>query len=434
MMKRCLSLFCVAAALIVTAQIGSAAEVAKGYVFATLQNRILAGSGDRFYVDLGMKDGVVKGDIIHIRTDVDYGIMNPIGLCSAIKVNKEASICEVAKVSMEIRKGDVAVIKKLQTSDPSLYPAIYKLLHDTAEVYPVEKPVKVYVHNFFDDKNAVTLYSEHIRNEIAGLFSQKSKFTLKKEVREKGFRLYPDSYTKYSAGLESFMKNNDADVFVTGWYEATGTGANLHILKLDRNYGHERFTYQIPLGPDFVTEEMARVIVPYDGIETKDYITTKIVYKDLQFVPTKDQKARTISYEAGTDFFKELDMKRTSFNVVSPVGIKVVLDEEPIDFGGDNEAVIPMPRGPHKLTVSYKRGYFFNTREALIHTSNATVSKTIVLDLDKAKNISIEIVLQPLSESDLIDVKVYNVIEKDHITIKPTKVAESARTIEFFKD
>jgi hypothetical protein len=151
-------------------------------------------------------------------------------------------------------------------------------------------------------------------------------------------------------------------------------------------------------------------------------------------MPQKDEKKHIIGHEAGKDVYKALDLRKTNFNIISPVDFVFKLDGQSINFSGKTEKPILLTKGTHNLSAAFKRGYFFNTREPKLYVSDKQIDKEAILLVEKDASIYIEVGLNPSFEEENIEFKIYDVTEKKSQLLKTIIKTESAKSIEFFKD
>jgi len=156
--------------------------------------------------------------------------------------------------------------------------------------------------------------------------------------------------------------------------------------------------------------------------------------QELHYTPQREDKKEIITSEAKNDAFKEYEIKKAAFNIVSPIEVLIKLDNEKVNFTDKNEATLPITKGLHRVSVSFKRGFFLNTRESLIFASDREVSKEVMVDVEKDGNLVIEITANPVVDRDVIDVRVFKEIEKEQTVVKSVSRIESRRIIELYKD
>jgi len=151
-------------------------------------------------------------------------------------------------------------------------------------------------------------------------------------------------------------------------------------------------------------------------------------------MPPKDEKRSIINHEAGRDVYKAIDLNKTNFNIISPVDFVFKLDNQSINFTGKTETPVLLTKGTHNLFASFRRGYFFNSKEPKLYVSDKHVDKEAILSIEKDASIYIEVMLNPSFEGDNIEFKIYDVTEKKSQLLKTIIKTEAAKSIEFFKD
>ena len=403
-------------------------EYIKGEIVSSVsKNQLSLLVGDKAVVSLGMKDGVIKGDLLKITDNTDVGLINPIGQCAVLRVNNDNSICEIIKLQTEIDAGSPVFIEKLKYTEEKYSPIIYDLLSKTVNPYEPHKRVKVFIYNIFDEKNDVTKFSMKLKKEIESIFSQKSKIILKGALETKDFLFYPSVYKEYKGMLDELMKIENIDVFITGTYVLENDKVKISLYKFDKHFGDIRTTLQIPL-----EKELTEVILPYKEIVKKEYITCRIILRKLTYRIPQDIKKDIINYEAGGDLFIENDLKYKEFNIINPEDISVEINNETINLDEKKQTVIRLNKGMNIISASFKRGYYYNTKGSLIHTSDKEISKRAIVK--GTGDLNIELNFNPDPDRGEIEIKVYKVMENLRHPIIGIKSIKSDEVIETFLD
>jgi len=399
-----------------------------------LQERIHLTVGDKAVTNLGSKDGVIKGDILVVTTRKDSMKEKPIGQCAVTSVDANSSICEIIAANMEIPKGSNVSLPAIYYSMQTFYPAIYKLLSKSVEPFPPHKKLKIAVYDFFDSQNNVTIFSENLNQEVKNIFSQKKRVMLTEpKTTKKDFLLYPEDI-RSSYGLRAeVMESLAVDVFITGSYELNNDNVSFTFYKFDRHFNDEKISFQAPLNSNLANsaQEITR---PYKPIPKKEYIPCTVAFKESHYMPQKEEKSHIIGHEAGKDVYKAIDLKKTNFNIISPVDFVFKLDGQPINFSGKTYKPVLLTKGTHNLFASFKRGYFFNSREPRLYVSDKSIDKEAILSIEKDASIYIEVLLNPSFEGEYIEFKIYDVAEKKSQLLRTIIKTEASRSIEFFKD
>jgi hypothetical protein len=401
-----------------------------------LQERLNLTISDKAVVSLGTKDGVTKGDILLIGTENDTSLTNPIGECAVIEVQSASSICEIIKAHLEIGEGSRVFAKKLIRADDVFYPLSYSLLSRVLDPYEPYQKISVYVDEIFDSGNNVTQLSRKIRKDVVGLLSQKDRVMLKPGLAVKDFQFYPGAFREDRAMLKQIMDKSGVDVFVTGSYAVDNGKLKVTLYDFDKTFGLTSISFQPNQTPG---AEAAELVVPFKPIETKEYIYASIALSGLQYVPAREERAEIIRYEANGDAFKTNLLKKLDFDIVSPVDIQMQLDDEPIKLRtaldeSTSTAVIPLAKGSHKVVVSYRRGYFANTRDAQLFASERPIQKEVMVEVGKEGDLYFNIALNPHFGKETVDFNLYRVHEKKQVLLKTIDTFHSGRSIEVFKD
>lgn len=397
-----------------------------------LQERIHLTVGDKALTNLGAKDGVIKGDILTVTTPQDIRKEKPIGQCAVTSVDAKSSICEIIVSNMEIPRGSKVSIPVVRYSMEKFYPAIYTILSKSVDPFAPHDKVKISVHDIFDTQNNITTLSERLKQEMKDVFSEKKRVTVVDTASKKDLVVYPEDIMRSYGLRREVIEGLGVDVFVTGSYAVNNGTATFTFYKLDKNFNDEKITFQIPLVPGDLAgaQEVSR---PYKPAPKKEYIPCTVAYQENQYTPQKDEKRDIIAHEAGTDVFKAYDLRKTNFNIISPVDFYFKMDGQPMHFGGKHEKPVLLTKGTHRLAAGFKRGYFFNTREPKLYVSDKSVDKEAILAIEKDASIYIQVVLNPSFDGENVEFKIYDVTEKKSQLLKTIITTEAYSSIEFFK-
>jgi hypothetical protein len=400
-----------------------------------LQERIHLTVGDKAITNLGSKDGIIKGDILIVTSRQDVLKEKPIGQCAVTSVDVGTSICEIITANMEIARGSIVSLATMHYTMDKLFPAAYKVLSKSVDPFPPYEKVKISVYDFFDSNNNITKLSERIKQEMKDVFVQKKRVQLvEPKTVKKDFFLYPEDI-RNSYGLRTeVMETLGVDVFITGSYSLSNGTITLIIYKFDKNFNDEKITFQMPLLNAAEIASASEITAPFKPLPKKEYIACTVALKELQYVPQKEEKRDIIGHEAGNDVFKTNDLRRTNFNIISPVDILFKVDDQSVNFSGKTEAPVLLTKGTHKLNASFKRGYFFNSRDPRLYVSEKSVEKEVILSIEKDASLYIDVSLNPAFEGDNIDFKIYDVSVKKTQLLKTIIKTEASKTIELFKD
>jgi hypothetical protein len=399
-----------------------------------LEERIHLTLGDKAVTNLGSKDGVIKGDIFTVTTRQDVLKEKPIGQCAVTSVDVKSSICEIITSNMEIPQGSKVSIPAMYYSMEKFYPALYKILSKSVDPFPPYEKVKISVYDIFDGQNNITKFSDRVKQEMKEIFAEKKRVRLvEPKTVKKDFFLYPEDI-RNSYGLRTeVMETLGVDVFITGSYTLSEENAIFTFYKFDKNFNDEKISFQVPLS-SFEIASAQEITAPYKPIPKKEYIPCTVAYKELHSVPQKEEKRDIIGHEAGSDIYKAYDLKKTNFNIISPVDMVFKMDEQPVNFSGKTETAVLLTKGTHKLFASFKRGYFFNTRDPRLYVSEKPLEKEAILTVERDASIYIEVILNPSFEGENVEFKIYNVSEKKTQLLKTIVKSENTKAIELFRD
>lgn len=412
-----------------------AAEYAKGQIAsaALIDEKIYFTTGDKLYANLGMKDGVIKGDILNITTLKDVDFLNPTGRCALIRVDSDLSVCRLIKAINEIERGNAVYIDKLFFQDERLSLPLYTLLYKTAEPYEPYKKINVYIGNIFDSKLNTTKYSTRLKKEIEKTYYQKKKFIVREDFPLKNFMLYPLNDKDSTTLIKNFMSQENIDVFITGVYTLENDTMNVTLYKYDKYYDLEMLPFLIKVSKG-ESGEANEIISTYKPVEKNEFIPCTISYKELTESLLNYSKADIVKYESGGDMFKENDFKAREFNIIAPSEVVVLVDNERVRFDEMNEFSTLLNKGPHKITASFKRGYYFNSRGALVYSSQKTIKKEMLLLVKKDGDLYVEITLSPSLYKESINFKTYKEMVNIRPQIKGVSSIKKGASIETFID
>jgi hypothetical protein len=400
-----------------------------------LQERLHLSIGDRAVTNLGMQAGLVKGDILSITTRLDATLEKPIGECAITRVDPNSSVCEILSANMEVERGCKVSVPTVNYSMANFYPMAYKLLFSSVDPYKPHEKVTVFIHNVFDDQNNITKLSQRIKQELIDIFGQKTKVILKESPNGKKVQFYPAIDNGEPQLISEIMQILDVDVFLTGHYTLGHDRINFTFYKYDAVHGNQKLAFQMPLAagtPDLA--EAKEIAVPYLPVPKKEYVSCTLSYRSLQHVPQREEQKEIIAREAGGDVFRTLELRRTAFNIISPVDPVIKMDDQEIGFNGKTQVPIILTKGTHKMAVSFRRGYFFNTKDSLLYVSDKVIEKEALMHIQGDGAYEIEVSLNPSFDGESIKLGVYNVNERKRQVLKSIVRTQETKTVEFFRD
>jgi hypothetical protein len=410
-----------------------AKDMNRGQIIGNLDQKVKIITGDKAITNMGMKNGVIKGDILTIYKIDDTNYLDPVGKCAVIKVYDVTSICEIIKIyNNEIGK-DAVVIDKLTMNDSNLYPVIFQLLTKVMEPYEPDKEIKVYVHSVFDEQNNVTKFSEKLQREIKKVFFQKKKIkSAGTSVSQSLFAYLPGEYADSNQVIEDYLKKDKIDVLIAGTYKIRGDKIELSLYKVDRNW--EDIAVDTTLSAAAYADLTSSVVTLYKPIRKEINILCDVLYKPIYYKATvRDERNSIIDLESKNNPFLEYNLRRIDFNIISPIDFKLIVDNNEISFEKTNEYQLSMNTGKHEITAIFKKGFYFN--DSLLFTTDNEVKKNVVLILDNPGDIKIEITANPVPGRENIDFKIYKKADISRPDFKQVLLQKNnIKTVETFKD
>jgi hypothetical protein len=427
--------FCIfAAATITFLSIPFATQAAGpivGAVIPVSSERISILPGDKAAVNLGTKDGLVKGDLGLITTDRGLGSEGVIGQCAITRTGYDSSICEVIKAKKEIGGGYNVLFEPVRFNDENYYSLVMNTLASVLEPYQPYDRLRVCIYGFFDNRNAITGLSEQIANEFRAIFSQKNRINLVSKEFLKNLVIYPDASQDLVLFAKNQMRRNDIDVLIIGRYTLSDDRVEVAAWKLDRRGQDGKVVFSFPTLSKYV-ELASRAIVTAQEPTKAEMIPCNIVLRSTPRLLQKEEKNELIKSESMGNPITEQALRRIDFNNVSPVEVKATIDGETVSPVTEDGYLMTLSIGNHAMKTSFRRGYFFN--ETLLYTSAQEVAKEAVLSLSQDKGVVVEIGINASTRKDPIYLSVYQPIERQRRVLKPIYGVEYEKTIDAFKD
>ena len=414
------------------------ADYATGQVTSAilLQERINLTVADKAITSLGTRDGLIKGDILVIAPTPDVGLGNPIAECAVISlVDEGSSVCQIIKARVEVQRGNFVSIEKLRRVDEKFYPLLYNMMARTVDPYQPHKKVHVYIHDIFDEHNSVTALSKRIQRGLESTFSQKARIRLHKDMGVKDFIFYPSSYRDTAITLNQAMLRAGVDVVISGTYALKNGNLHVTLYRFDRLFGEEGMAFRSTLTSLSDLSEAGEIVQPFRPVEKKEYISARVILKSRQYIPDRNEIAEIIANEANGDVFKVNALKRTGFNIISPVDVVIKVDNVKLHLGAKDDIIVPaVEKGIHRVSVSFRRGYFANNKNSLLYSSTRDIEKEVMVNIDKDGDLYVEVHLNPSLEKENIDFRIYKQTEKTRLLLKAVHSLESGKALEYFKD
>lgn len=404
----------------------------RGEIVSSFLERLNLSQGDTLIINVGSGSGVIKGDIGRIakREAVDPTVIA--GKCAVTETRETSLLCEVLQTREEIQLGDAVLFKGLVSPpDAAFQQLVLAAARSVVAPYPPSKEISVYVYEIFDDQGNVTGLSRRIKAELMEALKQKRRISIAGNTSLKEVVFYPVRDLTWIADVNDVMTKTTVDVLITGRYRMEGGNLQVTLYKVDKNWGAREITVNNALQKG--DEALAsNIIVPYRPIEKRDPVLCHVVLRPQVVTPSKEEKVDVVRLEAGGNPFIAQALRKVNFNILSPIDLLVKVDELQLDFGGKTHQVVNLRQGVHRVTVSFKRGYFSN--DALLFTSEQVLTKEVLLDVTKSKSVVVEVTADPVPHKTPVFVNVYGYAERERQILRPISKVESDKVVETFKD
>ncbi len=418
------------------------AEPIKGNIITNLDKKLKIVYGDKAIISLGKIHGVIKGDIMGIAKSTDMYLTDPIGKCAVQKTYESTSVCEIISMKQEIENKNIVYMEGLRLSNPALFNDMVRLLDTIVEPYKPYDPIRVYVHDVYDESNNTTAFSERLKEDLMNSFKQKRRMTATKNIY-KNYINYQNHYFNWDINrfnedavnkLKNSMKTFNIDVVLTGVYQIKGNALNVALLIIDRNWSDKIMS--LALSAKDYSSAVAEVVAPYKPFKEKELVSYSMMLSHKDYFPTREEQREIIRRESE----KELNFKykfqndKSRFNRISPGAVNVKVNKEQIDgipkgFSYEKE----FEKGRKRLLVSFVPIVFENEDE--IFELKKEISKEIILDLKDENNVSIDMVLDATYGKEKIDIKVFRKTVKEPIMMRSVpSVTVKGAAIELYKD
>jgi hypothetical protein len=437
-MKTVIRIFIAASvALLVSLTSYAAAQAPAGFVRGVMEpvskERITIVERDQVAINLGQKDGVVKGDIGYVALEPDIGPAGFVGRCAVVSSDYDSAICELVNGKKEFESGQLIFFDPVEHSDAALFPVIMRSISEAIAPRKAHERLNIIVYRFFDGNNRTTGLSEHIGKELAQALSQKRRITLteSEDIADLVFYLPVDGQT--TSYIKAYMKKANIDILLVGNYSIAGDKLHLTVRSLDVKGFDRIYGIALPMQPNYAALASSVLLTAAEPTKVEKMDCT-VQMKLLTYEPHKDERALIVRREAAGNRFTELNMSRIDFSIMSPVDVNVKMDDENISFGPRQRGPITLsvPKGVHRLYVSFKRGYFF--KESLLYTSQQTIAKEVVIDVKKHSNVIADIRVSPQFDTETIAFDVYAQGDRSRQVLRPIYNRNSEKTVETFKD
>ncbi|HAR96535.1 MAG TPA: hypothetical protein DCR97_11325 [Deltaproteobacteria bacterium] len=403
-------------------------DMIKGEITDATRERVALSTGDNVTISLGKNQGLVRGDIGNILSRTDGKLM--IGRCVVQESRGFSSTCQIIESLREIGRGDIVVFDRVDYRDEALFLTMIDVLDSAVKAYPTHEKVNILIHEIFDAKNNITQLSEKLRGELIYIASQKKRIVAIDGRRFPDFSYYPNEYGTSSQQVKNYLKNNGFDLVLTGTHIVSGNSVELSFQRVSQG-DNDRVIVFAPSTTLVADGDTDKIVLPYVKKEKRVESVCLFSYKPRQYVPPKEERAGIIKEEAAADPFKELNLKRAEFNIISPVQFKVTVDGGALNIGENNMGRVNLSNGSHRVRASFRRGYY--SGEALIYTSTREYTHDVILELSKGEEIVVEMVADPMPDKgDPLSFKVYRKVERERHALRPIHRLESEKLVETF--
>jgi hypothetical protein len=403
-----------------------------GTIRPVSSERITILVGDKARIDLGTRDGLIKGDIGAVSNDKNANNERILGECAVTRTEFGTSVCELTKGRKEIEQGDYVSFSAVSYNDPNIYSVVMTTLADIVEPYEPYKDLRVCVYGVFDKGNAITGLSQQIKAEFDLILPQKKRIQVVDREVFRNLVLYPGLSMELLDYVRTQMKRVGVDVMVLAGYSIDGERVKVRVQKVDRNSFDKTTTYTFPLKPTHA-EANSRIVLTAGEVTRARNIPCNIALKSLPKVLPREDRLALVKFESGGNALVEQALRRIEFNIVNPVDVKAIVDGEAVDLFDNRSHSVMLSTGDHSLAVSFRRGYFYN--DTLLYTSEATITKDAVLSLTKDGILSVDVSVNAAQQKEPVSLSVYHPAERQRKVLKPiTTKVEAERTVETFKD
>ena len=415
----------------------------KAKIIGTSNDKLYVATDENIVINGGKNFGIIKGDMLSIfKKDAKPSIDNEIGRCVVVKNENNMSICNIIKSKIEIGRGDFVILKRLDYSDPKLYPLIYTTLNEIVEPYEINRQIRVYIHNIYDEKNNITEFSQIIKEQILDIFRKKERLLLDTSILNE-YMGYQDDYF-YSdmdrskqeriLNLKKKMEQFKIDVVITGYYAVKNDILMVKFFIVDKNW-EDKSVRDVLSAKDY-SEKISKIITPYKPFKEKEFVNYKFILSIKDYLPDLDEQREIIKLESEKEMnfrFKFTNTK-LKFNRISPSDINVKVNNELItDMQRGDVYERSFEKGLKRILVSFIPTLYDNELEII--SLKKEIKKEILVDLKDENDIYVEIFLDATYGKETADIKVIRKHFDEKIKLSPVKtVKEKLPLIELYRD
>jgi hypothetical protein len=402
-----------------------------GAISPISNERITIQFGDKAQISLGTKDGLIKGDIGIIRASQEISPEKNIGECAITRTEFGSSICEMIAGKKEIEKGNFIYFNSINYSDSFMYSLAMTTLANIVEPYEPYKNLRVCIYGIFDKSNAVTGLSKQLSSEFENIFMQKKRIKLVDRKVFPGLVIYPGFSSDTEAYLKTQMKRANVDVLLLAQYEIKDGRVKVTVDSIDTQNRNTTTTYAFPSSDDYQKSSSTVLLSPMEETKARN-ILCKLALKNIPRILSRDDRISLMNSESDGNALTENALRRIDFNMVNPVEVTANIDGELIDISDSKNHSILLGTGNHSISLTFKRGYFYN--ETLLYTSEKTFRKDAIISLSNPFEVTIDVSINSIDKKDPISLSIYHPTERQKQVLKPIYRVESDKTIETYKD
>lgn len=411
----------------------------QGQVILTANERLFVARGETITVNMGQKDGILKGDILRILKKTGP-IKNKVGECVVTATSYTQSVCEIKKAALEVERGDIVLGDHIAWFDERIGPLTISLLKEILDPYGPEKRLSLYLSGIFDKENRLTSFSRIVAREIENVISKKKRLRLVQRDEAEKLRdliSYPDRYFKI--GTDSFyleevqelrktMERVNLDVVLMGTYEIQGGNIVLSMYYVDKDFGEKKIVGRFPL--ENYLGQVNDVIEPFRPLKAKIFQPTKVSYKRRHFFPSSYEQRNIALQEADrdVDFRYTILERKIRFNRISPENITLTVDQRPLKISENEELSVYLEEGSHTVSASFYPAFYQGSE--LVYLSKRKIEKQISLTIKEPSEkpvLHIDVIFDLTSGNGNILFNVYRKLEVAPRSIRPIELRKGEK-------
>lgn len=445
-MRRSISVLSLIAVAIFSGCGFAEAENLIGKVISTQDNRLYVAQGEKITVDLGTRNGILKGDILTlIKRDGNF--RRKAGLCLVVSAKKDQSLCKILKTDTEIGLGDEVEARQVFFFNPELKEPFLTFFSEILEGHDPERKASIFLGGIFDRDKNLTSFSFKLGGELENFLSSKSIFKVRKDderiKRFRDFLGYPEDYFPFGkdtfyvdevSRLKGLMRTFDLDILILGSYREEKSKVVVSLYSVDRLFGERKIEFDLPLEQN--VSLMRQIVEPYSPKTRKGIVSIRLSLERKHFFPTVGEQKRVMRDLTHEDpEFRYLVMQRkVSFDRISPERVQIVLNGKPVKVVEGEESSLEIDEGSHTLSVSFSRALFFGLE--LLYVMKQKETKDVILELKgrEGEPVFINIVVSADPKSEPITFDVFRRSEDKKVLVRPIATRKSLERVELYLD